>query len=143
MLDDFGLLSASLWHIERFTQQTQIRVDFEHSALEERFPAKVETALYRILQEGLTNVARHAQAKEVRVSLRTDAEHFTLEVEDDGRGIQAAALHDSKSLGLLGMKERALALQGDLAVTPNQPRGTRVTLRLPRVVSQSAIVADI
>src|SRR5439155_6007913 len=60
MLDDFGLLSASLWHIERFTQQTQIRVDFDHSGLEERFGPEVETALYRILQEGLTNVARHA-----------------------------------------------------------------------------------
>jgi signal transduction histidine kinase len=93
----------------------------------------VATAIFRIFQEALTNVARHAGATAVHATLEADAERVSLKVEDNGRGIRPNDVADSRSLGLLGMRERASVLGGDLAIEPVTPRGSRVTLRLPRV----------
>ena len=142
-LDNLGLEVALRQEAERFQQRTGTACELELPTDPLNVPRKAATTIFRIFQEALTNVARHAQAKEVRVALRAEPEQLMLEVEDDGRGIGANALEDSRSLGLLGMRERAHELKGDLTVASRQPRGTRVTLRLPRVISEPALAAGI
>jgi two-component system sensor histidine kinase UhpB len=94
-------------------------------------PREASTTVFRIFQEALTNVVRHAHATKVRITLSSEPNRVVLCVEDNGEGIRPGAESDSKSLGLLGMRERALASGGEVAITPIQPHGTRVTLRLP------------
>jgi len=89
------------------------------------------TALFRILQEALTNVARHARAATVQVSLVRQAGWLTLSVSDDGRGITAAEVEDRRSLGLLGILERARLLGGEARITGAPERGTTVQVRIP------------
>jgi PAS domain S-box-containing protein len=129
MLDDFGLLSALLWYFERYTARTGIRVLFDHAGLDARFPPDVETAAYRILQEGLTNAARHAGAQEVTVKAWADETILILHVDDAGRGFDPAGRHPSS--GLVGMRERAGLLGGRLTVESTPGAGTRVTAELP------------
>lgn len=127
ILDDLGLLPALLWHIERYTGQTGIRVAFEHSGLEARLPLDLETGAYRIVQEALTNVARHADVKEVIVRLWADPETLDVQVEDRGTGFEfETALGAHVSSGLTGMRERAMLLGGDLKVESSPGKGTRV-----------------
>jgi signal transduction histidine kinase len=89
------------------------------------------TAIFRIFQETLTNVARHAQATRVDVRLEKGATELILEVRDDGKGIEAGKIQDSKSLGLLGMRERALILGGTLEVRGRKGEGTTLRVRIP------------
>jgi len=132
ILDDLGLLPALNWHLERFTSQSGIGVDLRHSGLDRRFPAEVETAAYRIVQEALTNVARHAGVDRVTVSAHATTDIVTLEVEDLGAGFDPeATLVGGGSSGLAGMRERALALGGKLVLDSAQGRGTRLTAELP------------
>jgi len=117
---------------QRFQKRSGIACEFHLPPNHLGLPREVATAIFRIFQESLTNVARHAQATKVRVTLRADAEQVSLQVEDNGRGIRPDDVVDSRSLGLLGMRERASVLGGDVAIEPVTPRGSRVTLRLPR-----------
>jgi PAS domain S-box-containing protein len=133
MLDDLGLLPALLWHIERYTAQTGLRVKFEHRGLDRRlYPPEVETAGFRIVQEALTNVARHAHIKEVTVRLWLQENQLLLRVEDQGAGfdpedVRAAA----PSGGLSGMRERATLVGGELEVKSVRGSGTSVAATLP------------
>ncbi len=93
MLDDLGLLPTLLWHIEHYTAQTRVRVDFKNSGLEaRRFTSAVETAAYRIVQEGLTNIARHADVSEAAVRVWTDQRTLIIEIEDMGVGFDPESL---------------------------------------------------
>lgn len=132
MLDDLGLLPALLWHIEHYTAQTQVRVNFKHSGLEKRrFTPEVETAAYRVVQEALTNVARHANVDEATVRLSTHQRTLLIEVEDNGAGFDmASVLAASETSGLAGMRERAVLLDGRLTVESQPGAGTRVTAEL-------------
>jgi PAS domain S-box-containing protein len=129
MLDDLGLLPALLWHIEHYTAQTHVRVIFKHSGLEGvRFAPEVETAAYRIVQEALTNVARHARVNEVAVRVWSDSRTLALQVEDRGAGFDPeAALAASGTSGLAGMRERAMLLGGQLTIESRPGAGTRLT----------------
>jgi PAS domain S-box-containing protein len=132
MLDDLGLLPTLLWHFERFTAQTHVRVAFEHSGLDQRFLAALETAAYRIVQESLTNAARHAGGTEVAVRVWADAETLSVQVEDRGPGFDPqAVLAAGASSGLTGMRERAFLLGGQLTVESAPNQGTRLTAVLP------------
>nr|NIN99224.1 histidine kinase [Anaerolineae bacterium]NIQ82060.1 histidine kinase [Anaerolineae bacterium] len=132
MLDDLGLLHALLWHLERYTTQTGIRVSFKHTGLEGRFASEVETAAYRIVQEALTNVARHADVDEVTVRLWVDQDTLSVQIEDQGTGFEPEiALTASASSGLSGMQERAVLLGGHLTVESAPGAGTRLTAELP------------
>ncbi len=133
MLEDLGLAPALLWHIGRYTTQTGGRVVFKHSGLEgRRFPAPVEIAAYRIVQEALTNVARHAGASQATVTVSAGEEAVSLEIADDGRGFDARqALHRSSASGLAGMRERAAALGGSVEIESAPGAGTRVVAVLP------------
>lgn len=133
MLDDLGLLPALMWHFERSAALTQVRVNYKHMGVEDRrFPQEVETAAYRIAQEALTNVARHAQVIEVTVRLWAVQEMLGLEIEDRGVGFDAASmLATHSSSGISGMRERAFLLGGQFTVESAPGKGTRILVELP------------
>jgi signal transduction histidine kinase len=128
-LDHLGLLSALLSHIKRYGAQTQVRVEFKHSGLEgRRFPAEVETASYRIVQEALTNVARHAETGEATVLIWADPHSLTIQIEDQGKGFDTkTALAADHTSGLAGMRERAALLGGHFSIESRPGEGTRLT----------------
>jgi signal transduction histidine kinase len=133
MLDDLGLLHALLWSFERYTAQTGVRVVFNHYGIEGvRLAPKIEIAAYRIVQEALTNVARYADVREVKVIVTADAENLSLEVVDQGRGfLPEAAIASGASSGLTGMRERARLLGGTLRIDAAPDFGARLTALLP------------
>ena len=132
ILDDLGLLPALLWHFERYTDSTGVRVSFDYAGLERRFPAEVETAAYRVAQEALTNVARHAEVREATVHVWADMEMLCVQVEDRGAGFDAkAAIEKHASSGVAGMRERALLLGGELNIESAPGRGARLTAEFP------------
>jgi signal transduction histidine kinase len=133
VLDDLGLVAALEWQLKDFEKRTGIRCDFFPSAENISLDADLSTALFRIFQEALTNVARHSGAREVCVHLSADADSSTLEVEDNGKGIEKEQTLGSKSLGLLGMRERAQMFGGRITVTGTPGRGTIVTVEIPSV----------
>lgn len=90
------------------------------------------TALYRIVQEALTNIARHAGATSVEVHIEASSDDLCAEIVDDGRGITAEEIHSETTLGLLGMRERANALGGSVIIEGSPRRGTRVLVKIPR-----------
>jgi PAS domain S-box-containing protein len=129
MLDDLGLLPALLGHIERYTAQTGVRVTFAHAGLDRRLVPEVETAAYRIVQEALTNVARHAGVSEAALRVVADETRLAVAIVDGGRGFQPGA--SGSSGGLASMRERAMLLGGCLTVESTPGAGTRVTAELP------------
>ena len=133
MLDDLGLLPTLLWHFDRYTTQTDVGVTLKHARLEgRRFRPEVETAAYRIVQEALTNVARHAGVSEVWVRLWADQETLGVQIEDRGTGFEPeAVLTAGATTGLAGMRERAVLLGGQLTVESAPGAGTCVTAELP------------
>ena len=132
MLDDLGLLPALEWHFRRYTQQTGIAVEFQHNPLYGRLPSSIETALYRVTQEALTNVARHARVKSVTARLWVDEERAGVQVQDQGAGFDpAAAVAARASTGVAGMKERAELLGGEFTLESKPGQGTRLTVELP------------
>ena len=133
-LDDYGLVSA----LERLTgtagEQGGPSVDFEAQLGDERLPGEVETALYRIVQEALTNAIKHAQAGSVSVVLTRTPTTVTAVVEDNGRGIQAVRDSDAEGaegLGLVGMRERVALLHGRLRVESSPGMGTTIVAEVP------------
>jgi len=131
ILDDLGLLAALEWHSKEFGKRTgitckmitnlgKIEVEKEHSI-----------GVYRIVQESLTNVARHSKAKEVNIKIFEKDSSTFIEIKDNGCGIDNNEIFSSKSLGLLGMRERALIFGGELAIKGDRNKGTRILLRIP------------
>jgi PAS domain S-box-containing protein len=112
MLDDLGLLHTLLWHFDRYTAHTQINVDFQHAGLHQHLPPDVSSAAYRIVQEALTNVARHASVAEVKIQARVDHNMLWICVEDRGVGFDPTTLSAGISSGVSGMRERARLLGG-------------------------------
>jgi PAS domain S-box-containing protein len=133
VLDDLGLVPALVLHCDHYTAQTGVHVDLEHAEMEgRRFPSEVETAAYRIAQEALTNVARHAGVAEATVRLWIHGSVLSVQIEDAGAGFDPApALAMPHSSGLVGMRERARLLNGELTVESAPGSGTRVTAELP------------
>jgi PAS domain S-box-containing protein len=132
MLDDLGLLAALLWQTERYQYQTKIRLRFHHFGLEDRrFPAELETVAYRLVQEALTNVARHSKASEADVHVRAEASALWVRVSDRGKGFDPAQMGFTGSMGLFGMRERVAALGGELRIDSSPGQGTSLTAWLP------------
>ncbi len=131
LLDDFGLLEAIRWQIREFTQRTQVACGFDSTLAHLELDRAQATAFFRIFQEALTNVARHAQATTVSVRLTESNGLVALEVVDNGIGLQAPQLCDKQAIGLIGMRERALLLNGSLTITGEPGLGTTVCLRMP------------
>jgi signal transduction histidine kinase len=129
MLDDLGLLPALLWHVERYTAHTGVKVQLEHSGLDRRFGPQIETAAYRIVQEGLTNVARHSGSHEAVVRLWCDGALLEVQVEDIGSGFDPGTVVGEGGLG--GMRERAGLVGGKITIDSTLGGGTRLTAELP------------
>jgi PAS domain S-box-containing protein len=131
LLDDLGLQAAMEWQVSEFTRRSGVATSLELEAGDGVLPPEVSTAVFRIMQEALTNVARHAAAKRVTVRLARSDGALALTVEDDGRGLPESGDSPRRSLGILGMRERARALGGDVTVTSSPGDGTKVTARIP------------
>jgi len=129
-LDDLGIVAAIELHVTQVARRAGLKAELALDPVWSVDRAR-SGAVYRVLQESLTNVVRHAQATAVSVRLTASESEVVLTVDDDGRGIEPRELERTGSLGLLGMRERAAAFHGTIAVTRREPRGTRVTLRLP------------
>ena len=130
-LDDLGLIAAIEWEGKGFGKRAGVKVEFTLCREPKDLAPERATGLFRIYQEILTNVARHAQAKKVQVDLTDGDGQLLLVVRDDGIGIPAEKMDNTKSLGLLGMRERALLLDGDVAIERAATGGTSGTLRVP------------
>jgi signal transduction histidine kinase len=130
LLDDFGLVPALERLLQTFSEQTGLEVAFESGAFTERLPSEVETAMYRIVQESLTNVVKHAHARTVSVVLVRKPDAVAVVIEDDGSGFDPAHVRDG-GVGLVGMRERMGLLDGRLDVESTEGHGTTLVAEVP------------
>jgi signal transduction histidine kinase len=130
VLDDLGLISALEWQAGDFQKRSNIKCALELEELGP-VPAELATAIFRIFQEVLTNVARHARASQINVNLKKYPSDLVLTVKDNGCGITTRDLAETKSLGLLGMQERAAMLGGTVEFLGEPGKGTEVIVRIP------------
>ena len=139
ILDDLGLLPALEWQTQEFAARTRIKCRFRCTGKAATIDAERSTALFRMFQEMLTNVARHAQATQVQIWLAIGRTTVRLEVRDNGHGMREARSRRT-GLGLLGMRERAAAFGGDVAIRSGPKQGTHVRIRLPLARTAAAAV---
>ncbi|OLB53407.1 MAG: hypothetical protein AUI01_11890 [Ktedonobacter sp. 13_2_20CM_2_56_8] len=134
-LDDLGLLPALRWYVKEYQQKCSIVVEFAAHGFKERLPAEVETALYRIVQESLTNTARHANAHKVLITMKEEADDVYVTIKDDGCGFDVGTLlktpDQERGLGLAGMNERAVLLDGSLSIHSGPRHGTTIEVHIP------------
>ena len=131
ILDDLGLISAMEWQLEEFQTRTGIKCKFKHDDIEMTHESERSTTVFRIFQELLTNIARHAKASKVKVSLRLKNDLLTLKVIDNGIGINDIDKEVSKSYGLMGIKERLIPWNGNFEISGKKAEGTLVKVTLP------------
>jgi len=135
LLDDYGLLPAIQWYVEERLGQAGVRATVEVQGSETRLPPPVETGLFRVVQEAVNNIARHAQASQAWVRITWKPEWLIIEVEDNGQGFDVQeAMSDTKSgrgLGLLGMEERVTLVGGTLTINSAPQAGTRIVIQVP------------
>jgi PAS domain S-box-containing protein len=131
LLDTFGLLAAFEWQAQKFSERTGTPCDVQSNIGDVRLDRESSTALFRVLQEALTNVVRHAEATRVTVTLDRSGDSLKLEVRDDGRGITKEQAEGSHSLGLLGIRERARRLGGFAVIAGEAGAGTLVAVTVP------------
>jgi signal transduction histidine kinase len=131
MLDDFGLEAALAWLCERFEERNGIEVRYQCS-LSRRLDEQTETHVFRIAQEALTNVARHAKAHRVILTLTEQPPTVTLRVEDDGIGIRTGTRRSRESFGVTGMQARARSLNGRMSIWAEPDCGTKIEVSFPR-----------
>jgi PAS domain S-box-containing protein len=135
MLDDLGLASALRWMAEQTAQRSGLQIRFEPALSEVRLAPEIEIAVFRIAQEALTNIVRHAQAHHVHMALLREEDALVLSVQDDGCGFDLPAMRARAaaggSLGVLGMEERAMLIGAELLIESTAGQGSRLRLRCP------------
>jgi signal transduction histidine kinase len=131
LLDDLGLSAAMEWQANEFMSRAGIECHISSEPEDIILDQARSTAFFRIFQETLTNIARHAQATEVEVMLQEDTEAVELVVRDNGKGITESQIANAKSLGIIGMRERVHSLGGDLKIAGVPKKGTTVEVRIP------------
>ncbi len=131
VLDQLGLTAAIGWHAGDFRKRTGIRCKLSLPSDTLTLDRERSTAAFRIFQELLTNVARHANATRIDVAIQVESGALVLTIEDNGKGITESSIHDPKSLGLLGMRERVLPFGGAIEITGAQDKGTKVRVSIP------------
>jgi signal transduction histidine kinase len=141
MLDDLGLPDTLDTYLRSFTRRTGIRAQFTHERMDDRLPSEVELCVYRIVQEALTNVAKHSGARTCTVRLVRRDRALHVGIEDDGRGLDPEALGDNsrRGLGIIGMRERVASLSGTFSIERRREGGTRVAAVLPLPASPSVV----
>lgn len=135
ILDDLGLIAAIEWQSEEFEKRSGITALFHTGIPEMNFPPEMAIGLFRICQESLTNVARHARAKNVCLTLDCLNGRVILTITDDGVGLDPQKAGNKKTLGLLGMKERALMMGGELEITNGENNGLQLVVNVPLPIS--------
>ncbi|MDQ7968856.1 MAG: PAS domain-containing protein [Oxalicibacterium faecigallinarum] len=130
MLDELGLHAAVDWLLESFSERTGIAYALHTPALPDDVSTDISTAIFRVLQEALTNVSRHSKASHVDVAIDVDGAVLVMQIADNGRGIEPSTIR-SKGLGLVGMRERVFMLGGRLEVESQSGEGTRIRVHIP------------
>lgn len=138
LLDDLGLIPAMEWYIGEFQNRSDIRCHLNCPENEPGLHTQLKTTVFRIFQESLTNIARHAKATKAQISLRFEADFVRLEITDDGIGITINEINNNRSLGLLGMQERAKQIGGSVEIVGNANQGTKVVACVPIHPKQNA-----
>ncbi len=131
LLDDIGLFAAMEWQAEEFQKRTGIACELSVSSQKINFDQERSTAIFRIFQETLTNITRHASATKVRVNLVKKGPMLELTIKDYGKGINEKKISDPKSLGLIGIQERVHFLGGDIDIKGIRNKGTTITASIP------------
>ena len=131
ILDELGIIPAIEWQAQEFQNLTGIKCMLSLPEDEIKLDAEKSTAVFRIFQEALTNVLRHASASWISAALKISDDILVLEINDNGIGISSEKLKDPRSLGIIGMKERALILGGEVSIEGIQDKGTRVRIEIP------------
>lgn len=132
VLDDLGLIPAIEWQSQEFQKRTGIETKFSSTVPEAGIERERSTAIFRILQEALTNVVRHSKATEVYIRFELPATNIVLTIEDNGRGIRSEEISSPRSLGLIGMRERAELQGGSISILGTPSTGTAIKVTLPR-----------
>jgi PAS domain S-box-containing protein len=136
LLDDLGLLPAVESLVENFIQRTGVPCELVVSNPAMQLPGAHSTAVFRVVQEALTNVAKHANAKHVEVAIEQRSTEVTVSIRDDGRGFSSQEPRKSGSFGLIGVRERAYLLGGDASIASVPDKGTCIELRLPIMTAE-------
>jgi signal transduction histidine kinase len=131
MLDDLGLVPSIEWLVENFAQRTGIACDLALGAVPVELSQAQASAVFRIVQESLTNIAKHAQASHADIAIEQEDGRLVVRVEDDGVGFVPVGPRKPNSLGLFGLRERAQLLGGETTIVSSPGRGTMVEARLP------------
>ena len=133
MLDDLGLSAALGWYAKQFSASTAIRVTLNDDGSADQLPDAHKTSLYRIVQEALTNCARHAEARAVKIRLGSEEDRYVVIIEDDGKGF--VLTHQARGIGLIGIEERVAEMGGVLKLISNPGAGTKIHVSIPRQVA--------
>ncbi len=141
VLDDLGLVAALEWQAAEFEKRTQIKCEFSSNHEDIVLDPDRSTAIFRIFQETLTNVVRHANATRVKASLKEEAGRIVLKVRDDGKGIEKKQLSNPKASGLIGMRERARFWGGEINISGVPGKGTTIMVSLP-LMNQESLDAE-
>jgi signal transduction histidine kinase len=133
VLDDLGLIAALEWQLEEFQRRTCVSCNISSNIENIDIKDELTITIFRIFQESLTNIMRHADANSVTVDLKEKDSKLVLRIEDNGKGIPEENINTGKSLGILGMRERARQIGGDLQIFKGPEAGTTVLLTVPLV----------
>jgi signal transduction histidine kinase len=131
VLDEAGLVAAIEWAAKQFEARTEIICQFESSVENFNLSRERSTAVFRIFQEALTNILRHAGATRVGITMEDEGGEFVLTISDNGKGITAQQQSGAETLGIIGMRERAHLMRGEVSITRAEGGGTVVTVRVP------------
>jgi signal transduction histidine kinase len=130
-LDDLGLIEAIQWQSNEFEKRSGIGIEFNSSVTSITLEKKIVTGIFRIFQESLTNIARHADATKVFTTLQKTDDQLVLTIKDNGKGFDILKMHHKKTLGLIGMKERTLMMGGKYVIMSQIGKGTSVLVSVP------------
>ena len=139
ILDNLGLVSALEWQSREFEKNFGIHCVFESLLYEPQFSTKQSNALFRIYQEALTNIARHASATRVDAVLSQEENRIVLEIRDNGKGFNPDDMANKKTLGLKGMQERAIMIDGDFSIESTPGKGTYIQISIPILITNQEI----
>jgi PAS domain S-box-containing protein len=137
LLSDFGLSAAIEWQAKEFGKRTGIHCTIASQPEDIVLPQNLSIAIFRIFQETLTNIIRHAEASQVEISLLQDHDHFAMDVTDDGKGIGEEQMHKPHSFGLIGIQERVREFAGEVSISSGK-QGTNISVKIPLAAEQES-----
>ena len=130
-MDDLGLRAAIEWQVEKFAKSSNVQVDLNLDCQEIKFNKESSTAIFRIIQEAMTNITRHAEASKVFLGMTSDNGSIQLVIKDNGKGISKKQMNDANSMGIISMQERVYLLGASIEISGNQGQGTTIKVDFP------------